>query len=348
MIDTEVLRSWFLKNRRPLPWRDAPSAYCVLISEVMLQQTQADRVIGYFSRWMEQFATIDALATAPLETVMKVWEGLGYYSRARMLHSAARCIHTHYHGKLPDTYEVLTRIKGVGPYTARAILAFAFHRKCAAVDANVVRVLCRFFLIDEDTSKTKTKKKLQQLADSLLPEKAPWEISEALIELGALHCKPRPQCIGCPLHNGCRALKANLQCTLPKTGKKIVYEKLYRDVAVVIADRQLLVRQVEQGKVFAGLWEFPYCETTQGGGSFASVAAQMGALGLELEPHTLLPEEKHSFTRFRVVLYPKLFTCSKRPFVTGYSWLDFDQLFPLPFSSGHRRILAALKKAVLV
>ncbi len=342
-LDSESIRNWFLKHKRYLPWRLSPSPYQVWISEVMLQQTQAQRVVDYYIRWMKAFPSVEALANASLEAVIKVWEGLGYYSRARALHEAARFLVAHFQGKLPDTFEELSKVKGLGPYTSNAILAFAFHKKAAPVDANVVRVLARFFLLDGKVGTTSFQKKIQSIADQLLPENSPWEVSEALIELGALHCKPKPSCQGCPLQSTCLAFLHKKEGELPYKGQKVQYEVLYRDVAVIIAGEEALVRQVEKGVVFAGLWEFPYFQSIPQGKKGAEIQQAISS-SWNIVPSYIcnLSEKRHTFTRFRACLYPKVFELSSKPYIGGYLWKQVEELQALPFSSGHRRVLQEL------
>src|ERR1700722_10190653 len=180
-FDIDSLKDWFVREKRDLPWRENPSPYAVWISEVMLQQTQASVVIPYFERWMARFPTVAVLAEASQGEVIKMWEGLGYYSRVRHLHQAAKDLMYRYAGDLPRTREGLEGIKGIGPYTRGAILSFAFHQKAAAVDGNVLRVLARYFAIEEEIEKAK--KSITELTESILPEEEPWIVMEGLIEL---------------------------------------------------------------------------------------------------------------------------------------------------------------------
>lgn len=189
-IDTSALHQWFREMNRPFPWRENPNPYRVWISEVMLQQTRASVVIPYFERWMELFPGPHVLARAPLEEVIKAWEGLGYYGRARHLHEGARQIVHQFNGLLPSKREQLEKIKGLGPYMVNAILSFAFHQRAAAVDGNVSRVLARHFMIEDDIARHATKKRIQAFADEVLDIKKPWITAEALIELGATLVSP--------------------------------------------------------------------------------------------------------------------------------------------------------------
>lgn len=344
--ELEKLRKWFLGQKRDLPWRENPSPYAVWVSEVMLQQTQVSVVIPYFLQWMERFPTIESLAKASVEEVVKQWEGLGYYSRARNLHEGARYVMDHHGGNLPSNEIALRKIKGLGPYTVGAILAFAFHQKAAAVDGNVLRVLARYYGILDDISKTKTVKGIQQMAYDLLPETEPWVICEALIELGATLCTRVPNCYQCPLKIGCKAFTKGKVHELPVKSASTVVTPLYRAVAVIACNGHLLVKRGEKGKVMADLYEFPYFEL-ESKEIHSEYPTQLVKehLAIKVDWQKDLPSVKHSFTRYRVLLIPKLFKAEEIKNVSGYEWLSFVSLSQLPFSSGHRKILMNLKNS---
>lgn len=330
----ESLKKWFLSEKRDFPWRLNPTPYAVWVSEVMLQQTQAVVVIPYFDAWMQRFPTIQKLAEAPLEDVIKAWEGLGYYSRARNLHEGARYLMAHHQGQLPETEEELQQIKGLGPYTIGAIRSFAFHQRAAAVDGNVLRVLSRYLLIQDDISKPKTVKSLRQRALELLPQEDPWIVSEALIELGATICSKKPKCEICPLKSTCRGYVEGVAASLPIKKAGVKAELLVRDVAVIVAEDHVLLKRGKQGEVMQDLYEFPYYERSEI--DFHSHCQD--DLGLKLEREMQLAEVTHSFTRYRVRLFPFLFSCSSKKDVHGYKWVEKGALKELPFSSGHRKI----------
>lgn len=344
-MNTEDLREWFLQNRRDLPWREAPSPYTVWISEVMLQQTQASRVVEYFARWMKQFPTIFDLASASRQEVLKCWEGLGYYSRAATLHLAASDIVKRFKGKVPNTKEELRSIKGLGPYTTGAILSFAYHQKEAAVDANVMRVLARYFAIEDDICRAKTKDRVFDIATSLLPEKAPWEITEALIELGALVCQKKPQCSICPIKSGCQGYKQGKQTIIPIKSLRVQYENLFREVAVIISEQgRYLVGRGKIGMPCAGLYEFAYFDCVEGGLAADEVEAKiLENLSLVATFENYLAEEKQSFTRYRVTLYPKRYVAKEKE-VSEFRWCTLEEAEALTFSSGHKRILRHLSE----
>jgi len=329
-----------LANKRELPWRNTTDPYAIWVSEVMLQQTQAAVVIPYFERWMATFPSVQALAEAPLDKVIKAWEGLGYYSRARNLHEGAKWISNELDGRLPDCEEGLARIKGLGPYTIGAILSFAFHQKKAAVDGNVMRVLSRFFHIEEDISKSATQKKLRGLAESLLPDEEPWAVAEGLIELGATVCQKKARCGECPLKSACLSFRHQSMDRLPLNGKKIKTEQLYRAVAIIEHGGCYLVKKGQKGKIMSDLTEFPYLEIPHDRGisipSFVSLIHK--EWGLTVQALGPLETVIHGFTRFQARLDPVRFQCLVRQPMLGFEWESIETLQQRAFSSGHRRI----------
>lgn len=328
------LTDWFKEHMRSLPWREDRAPYRVWISEVMLQQTRADVVVPYFHRWMEAFPSVETLSRATSEEVLKMWEGLGYYSRARSIHEASRQIVQMYGGQLPSSREKLLQLPGIGPYTAGAILAFAFRQPSAAVDGNVMRVLSRFFAIEEVVCIPKTQKVIWQKAEALLPQQEPWAVSEGLIELGALVCTPKPRCSHCPLRLDCTAHRLGMQHELPRKKPRKKATELHRMVAVVRFEEQFLIERRAAGEVMADLCEFPYIEL-QSSSNALEEAKRFASLHALSAPVSLTPV-RHTFTRFKAHLYPYLFYSSKE--LKG-EWVTDSFIKTLPFSSGHRRIL---------
>ncbi len=220
---------WFERQQRDLPWRQNRDAYRVWVSEIMLQQTRVDTVIPFYERFMERFPTISHLAEADIEEVYKYWEGLGYYSRARNLHSAVKEVQENYSGTVPDTPEEIHKLKGVGPYTAGAILSIAYGVPEPAVDGNVMRVLSRIFLIEEDIMKVKTRKLFEDIIRDIIARQNPSFFNQALMELGALICIPRsPRCAVCPVAAHCRARQEGVQESLPvkKKAKQVRVQEM--------------------------------------------------------------------------------------------------------------------------
>ncbi len=334
------LKEWFRDNARDLPWRGEPSPYEVWVSEVMLQQTQVAVVIPYFLRWMEHFPTIAQLAAAPEEDVLKLWEGLGYYSRARHLHAGAKQVMNEYSGQLPNDPKSLQSIRGLGPYTVGAILSFAFKQKAVAVDGNVLRVLARYYAVQEDISKSTTVAYLKDKALELLPDEEPWEVAEALIELGATVCTRQPQCLKCPIKYGCQAFQKGISAELPIKKERPATIKLHRLTAILEAEKHVLLRKVKKGKIMAGLFEFPYLEVDSAPKSAdALIQWIQTTLGLEVQAINPCLQTKHSFTRYQATLYPYQIHCKKLQTCDGYDWYSFEELQKLTFPSGHRSLL---------
>lgn len=253
------LLNWYEKNKRDLPWRKDQDPYKIWVSEVMLQQTQVDTVIPYFERFMEKFPTVQDLAEADEQDVLKAWEGLGYYSRARHLQQAARDVVANYGGKVPSDSKALASLKGIGPYTKGAILSIAFGQPEPAVDGNVMRVLARILAIEDDVKKSAVKKMFRSLAQDLIPKEDPGSFNQALMELGALICTPKsPMCMFCPLQQHCQAFANGLEHELPykSKGKR---QKTYHYTVVLIKNPQgqyMIEKRPDRG-LLANLWQFP-------------------------------------------------------------------------------------------
>ncbi|MBM4765079.1 A/G-specific adenine glycosylase [Bacillus sp. B15-48] len=258
----EDLISWFEREKRDLPWREDKDPYKIWVSEIMLQQTRVDTVIPYFTRFMKEFPTIDSLANADEEKVLKAWEGLGYYSRVRNLQVAVREVQEKYNGEVPNTPNEISALKGVGPYTAGAILSIAYGKPEPAVDGNVMRVLSRILVIWEDIAKAASRKIFEEAVRKLISEQNPSYFNQALMELGALICTPTsPSCLLCPVRDHCRGFETGVQTELPIKSKK----KKQRPVelaAVVLTDHRnkLLIRKRPNTGLLANLWEFSNTE----------------------------------------------------------------------------------------
>lgn len=338
-FDVDSLKKWFVENRRDLPWRRDPTAYQVWVSEVMLQQTRVDVVIPYYERWMKVFPCIEKLSRSSQERVIKMWEGLGYYSRARNLHVGARYVVEKFNGILPSSEEELKKIKGLGPYTVGAIRSFAFHEKAVAIDGNVMRVLARYFMIKEKSLSARGKK-TYDIVRGILPEREPWVFNEALIELGALICSRKAKCFSCPLYSSCLAYKTNSVEDFPKKEKKMNVEFLYRAVAIIQCGNKVLLERPPKGKVMAGLHEFPYIETKFQGISDEEFSRRLKVeKGLDVSFIKSFPEIIHTFTRYRVRLRPRFFSCEEMGKTKKTFWQELKSLKRLAFSSGHRKIL---------
>ncbi|MDI9502600.1 MAG: A/G-specific adenine glycosylase [Peptoniphilaceae bacterium] len=257
MIFSDALLQWFDANRREMPWREEPSPYRVWVSEIMLQQTRVSAVIPYFMRFIEQLPDVYALAAAKEDTLLLLWQGLGYYSRASNLQKAAAIIVEEHRGVIPSDYETLLTLPGIGPYTAGAVASIAFGEKVAAVDGNVLRVFTRVLEWYEDIQKTQTKRRIKEEAEARMPEDRPGDFNQSLMELGAMICLPQnPLCGKCPVREFCKARRNGTQRELPvKTGKKPVQEEK-RTVFLLTAKNTLAIRKREATGLLKNMWEF--------------------------------------------------------------------------------------------
>lgn len=258
------LNDWAAANKRPLPWKNEPDPYLIWLSEIILQQTRVAQGMPYYEAFKAHFPNVQVLAAAPEDEIMRLWQGLGYYSRARNLHQTAKTIAIQYQGKFPDTYEEIRALKGVGPYTAAAIASFAFGLPYAVVDGNVSRVLSRFLGIDTPIDSTIGKKLFQDLADTLLDRNDPGKYNQQLMDFGAVHCTPQqPLCPQCPLQSECIAFRQKKTAQLPVKNKKITKTKRYFHYLVPKFDSQTLIRKRTQQDIWKHLYEFPLIETEQ-------------------------------------------------------------------------------------
>lgn len=255
------LLDWYDQNKRELPWRKDKNPYKIWISEVMLQQTRVETVIPYYKRFIKKFPSLLHLANAEEEEVIKAWEGLGYYSRARNLHTAAKEVVAKYRGQMPNTYEEISSLKGVGPYTAGAILSIAFDQKFAAVDGNVLRVAARLFALTDDIKKVATRKKVERLMLAVIPDHAPGDFNQALMELGATVCTPTsPTCLLCPLREVCQGFAKGIQEELPIKKKAKPPQKIPVVFLWIEHDGHILLEKRDHSGLLAQMWGLPTLE----------------------------------------------------------------------------------------
>ena len=256
------LLKWYEGAKRNLPWRETKDPYRIWLSEIILQQTRVEQGMPYYERFVETFPKVHDLANASEDEVLKLWEGLGYYSRARNLHTTAKYASQNLKGEFPNTHAALLELKGVGPYTAAAIGSIAFNLPVAAVDGNVYRVLARYFGITESIDETSVKKQIADLAQSILDTERAGDHNQAMMELGATVCTPKqPDCKGCPLHESCVALKQQVQLELPVRTKKIKVRNRYFYYVVHVVDGQVPIHRRGEGDIWQGLYEFTLHES---------------------------------------------------------------------------------------
>ena len=262
---SNTLIHWYLQNNRDLPWRKSKNPYFIWLSEIMLQQTRVAQGLSYYIKFTSTFPTVFDLAKADESTVLKMWQGLGYYSRARNLHFSAKQISKELNGVFPSTYEEIIKLKGVGDYTASAISSICFNEPTAVVDGNVYRVLSRYFGINTPTNSTSGIKEFKLLAQTLIDASQPGTYNQALMDFGALHCKPQnPLCETCPFCNSCVAFEKKLTKELPVKEKKIKVRKRYFNFLVIKTDDHKTILTERKGKgIWQGLYQFPLIENTE-------------------------------------------------------------------------------------
>ena len=262
---TNLLIEWYLQKKRDLPWRNTTNPYPIWLSEIILQQTRVAQGMPYFYAFLESFPTVKELAIADEQQVLKLWQGLGYYSRARNLHQTAQYIANELDGVFPNSYAGLIQLKGIGEYTAAAIASFAYNEPVPVVDGNVFRVVSRYFGIESDISAGKTKKEFTALAAELLSKEQPALFNQAIMEFGAMHCTPKnPDCENCIFNSSCVALQKGLVGQLPFKSKKIKIRKRYFNY-IVLQDKKgnTKIQQRTDKGIWHNLYEFPLFETTQ-------------------------------------------------------------------------------------
>lgn len=263
MTFSNQLIQWYLHNKRDLPWRNTQNPYHIWLSEIMLQQTRVAQGLPYFMAFTDAFPTVFDLANASEEQVLKLWQGLGYYSRARNLHKTAQYVAKECNGVFPDSYIELLKLKGIGEYTAAAIASFSYNEVVPVVDGNVFRVLSRYFDIETDISLASAKKEFATLALELMPKDNPAIFNQAIMEFGALQCVPKnPDCGICPMNNSCLALQKKKVHLLPVKSKKLKVKNRFFNYLIVEDDNNKTIIQKRTGKgIWENLYEFPLIET---------------------------------------------------------------------------------------
>lgn len=346
----DALIAWFEENKEDLPWRRTADPYAIWLSEIMLQQTQVKTVIPYYDRFLERFPSVDLLASAPLDEVLKLWEGLGYYSRARNLHRTARLVVREFGGQFPSEVDDLLKLPGVGRYTAGAISSLAFGLDAPLLDGNVIRVLTRLFDIEDDISRPETKRALWQRAELLLPPGRAGAWNEGLMELGRRVCTPRnPGCAGCPLLDHCLAAQRGAQHERPVRPPR--KRTPHYDVTAGVIwndDGQVLIAQRREEDMLGGLWEFPGGKREPGETLPECLSREIREeLGIGIAVGSQITTIQHAYTHFRITLY--VFTCKhlegepQAIECAGFAWVTLDEFDRYAFPSTDQKIITALR-----
>ncbi|MHC4520399.1 MAG: A/G-specific adenine glycosylase [Planctomycetota bacterium] len=348
---TRPLRAWFRKRARDLPWRRTDDPYAIWISEIMLQQTQVATVLPYYERFLLRFPTVEKLARARLDTVLKLWEGLGYYGRARNMHRAAKDVIKRFDGRLPGTKDELLALPGIGAYTAGAIASIAFGQREPVVDGNVTRVLCRLFRIREDPKQAAIHKEIWSVAGRLLPKSRPGDFNQALMELGSEVCLPRrPLCDVCPLEGACQARLHGEETSLPIRRAKKPIPHYTVAVGVIYRNGLVLIDKRKPEGLLGGLWEFPGGKKETGESLEDALRREVREeLSIRIWVKRQLATVDHAYSHFRIRLHA--FECAyvsgevRCLHCTDFKWVRPADLRRYAFPSANSKIIRVLRES---
>ncbi len=350
-IQTPLL-TWYDHNHRKLPWRETNDPYAVWVSEVMLQQTQVKTVIPYYQRFLSIFPTIQDLAASDLQTVLKAWEGLGYYGRARNMHRTAHIIVQERHGIFPDTWKHIRNLPGIGDYIAAAVLSIVFNRPYAVVDGNVKRVLARLLRIDTPVNQVSAGNMFKKHADRFLYKPEPGKYNQAVMELGALVCTPySPLCGTCPIQSACKAYQSSTVDIYPKRVKAKQTPLYNIAIGVVLKNDKILITQRRNDGLLGGLWEFPGGKIKKGETSATACVREIKEeTGLTVAVRQYLTQVKHAYTHFKIVV--DVFICDNVSGIVAlngpvdYRWITLEQIGDYPLPRANHKFIPHLKEAL--
>jgi len=341
--------AWYRKEGRALPWRMTRNPYRIWVSEVMLQQTRVASVIPYYRRFLHAFPTMRRLAEADLQEVLKLWEGMGYYARARNLHRSAEIIMSRYGGSVPDNTKDLLSLPGIGRSTAGAILSLAYDKQAPVLDANIQRLLSRLGAVESDLGKSYGKHFLWDLMESLLPGKKTRVFNQALMDMGALVCTPKtPHCRVCPLSSLCRAFKMGIQEQIPPSKKTPPRPVLERAVAVIWGKKGLLIHHRPSNGLLGSLWEFPGIYLNQEGSVFHLLSHMMEReCGLLIQLRGEIFSFFHEYTHFKERIRVFSGDCLQgRLLSQDFRWVQPEEIERFPLPASHRRIAQTVIRTV--
>ena len=344
------LLDWFSGNARAMPWRENDCFYYVWLSEMMLQQTQVATVIPYFNRFVLQLPTLSDLAQADLQQVLKLWEGLGYYSRARYLHRAAVMIESELGGDYPKTYDSLQKLPGIGPYAGAAIASIVFNEKIPVVDGNVLRVFSRFFGYFTDIRDSQARLDIFSQLMDYIPQECPGDFNQAIMELGALVCRPKnPDCGVCPIQWNCYAFREKKVSDLPVKSKLPPIPHFDIAVGLIWKNGQLLIGKRSEKKMLGGLWEFPGGKQKKNELLKQTVLREVKEeTNLDVQVGTLFCKVNHSYTHFKITMH--VFHCDsfdgqlKTLSADELRWVAVSDLSSFPFPTANIRVIDQLKQ----
>ncbi len=333
----ENIIGWYEKHKRSLPWRETKDPYKIWLSEIILQQTRVKQGLPYYEKFVVQYPTVEALASAEQQEVLRLWQGLGYYSRARNMQTTAQFIVQQLNSEFPKTYQDLLQLKGIGKYTAAAIASFAYNEKVAVLDGNVYRVLSRYFGIDTDIASSKGAKEFNLLAQSLIPENRAGTYNQAIMEFGAMLCSPqKPNCMYCPLQGKCEAYRLGMQLELPVKIKKIKTKERFFNYLIFYQQNEFLMRERTGKEIWQGLYDF-YLIEESGEKEIEDIMENelLKSIGGDIIVHQASEIHKHVLTHQLIkARFFHIEVMDKDRFIQGvdkgFAFYDLEQLKDLP------------------
>jgi A/G-specific adenine glycosylase len=353
MGETELfskhLLHWYGINKRSMPWRESRDPYHIWLSEVMLQQTQVATVIPYYLRFLKQYPTLNDLADARDEDVLKLWEGLGYYRRCHNFMAAVRKACSDHQGHVPDNPDEFLKLPGVGPYTTAAVMSIAYGHQLPVVDGNVIRVVTRYDCIEGEPGKTAVRQRIHRRMEELMPDHEPGDFNQSVMELGAMVCTPRqPQCVECPLHEGCCAVKNDRVSEFPHSPQKTKAPEYAVALGLIVRDTRFLVQKRPSEGHLAGMWEFPGGKAQEGESLEAALERKcLEELGLHVDVKKSLKTLVHAYSHFKIRL--TVFLCGigdQKPLsLKGQPlmWIYAKQLADYPFPAANHKCFDAIQ-----
>lgn len=346
-----TLLAWWDEGHADLPWRQSNDPYRIWVAEIMLQQTQIKSVIPYYERWITRFPSVASLASANLDEVLNLWQGLGYYSRARNLLAAARTIVEKFDGHLPQDVAQLQQLPGIGPYTAGAIASIAFGKRAAVLDGNVMRLLSRLLDLEKDITTTQSRRYLWEVAASLVPEKRPGEFNQALMEMGQRICLPAaPLCHQCPLNDKCLARASGTQLERPVRPPRI--RRPHYDVTAAVitrSDSRILISRRPLNGLLGGMWEFPGGKREDGESLPEALRREIAEeLAIDIEVGAKITTIQHAYTHFRISLHAffarNLSGQPQNIGVSDHAWVTLTEMEAYAFAVTDQKIRACLQE----
>ncbi len=341
---------WYGRNKRDLPWRKTRDIYKIWLSEVMLQQTQVITVIPYYHRFIKHFPTIESLASADEQEVLKLWEGLGYYNRCHNLYRSAKLVMKEFYGSIPDQPEKFKKLPGVGPYILAAVMSIGLGLPLAVLDGNVIRVITRYYGMKDDVSKGPTKKKIHEIMTGYIPNDNPGDFNQAMMELGALVCAPKsPSCEHCPINADCAAYRTGQTGEIPYKPSKPKIPVYNVSIAVILDQHRFLIQKRPSKGHLAGMWEFPGGKIKNGESPGQAVIRECREeLNINVKTIKKLKMVSHTYSHFRIKL--NVFLCGiksgepKSMNQQPIKWITVDQIETYPFPGANHKFFPELKE----